>query len=202
MSIAPNTVVKGKVKNITKFGAFVDIDGEIGLLHISEISRGFVKDVSDHLKENDEVEVKVIGVDDNGKISLSMKDLEPQKAEGSEGEDKRTERPQKQFRDRDNRDNRGKRDFKDRDNRDNRGPRDFKDRDNRGPRDFKGKDNRRRDFKDRDNRGRNSEFDKERGFEDALSQFLKESDEKLKNFKAPKSGRGQIYNNSKKKKGN
>ena len=69
-------VYKGKVKKIVKFGAFVEVlKGREGLLHISNISKDHVKNVEDVLKEGQEVEVKVIGIDQQGKISLSRKEL-------------------------------------------------------------------------------------------------------------------------------
>ena len=68
--------VKGKVSGIVKFGIFVAFDGLEGLVHISEIAWGHVKDPSDYGKSGDEVEVLVIGKDDD-KISLSMKRLVP-----------------------------------------------------------------------------------------------------------------------------
>lgn len=76
MSLKPGNILEGKVVNITKFGAFVEVEGKIGLLHISEISKSFVKDVTEYLKENDIVKVKVISIDDDGKISLSIKQAE------------------------------------------------------------------------------------------------------------------------------
>ncbi len=74
MSLELGKIFEGKVVNITKFGAFVEVDGEIGLLHISEISDGYVKSVNDHLKENDKVKVKVISIKED-KISFSMKGI-------------------------------------------------------------------------------------------------------------------------------
>ena len=59
--------------NITNFGAFVEIEGKTGLVHISEVADSFVKDIREHLSEQDKVKVKVISIDDNGKISLSIK---------------------------------------------------------------------------------------------------------------------------------
>lgn len=74
MSVEVGKVVQGKVSGITKFGAFVQLpDGETGLVHISEVAEEYVKEVSDHLTENQMVTVKVISVDKNGKISLSIK---------------------------------------------------------------------------------------------------------------------------------
>ena len=72
-------VYKGKVKTIVQFGAFVEIlPNKDGLLHISEIEWGKVKEVGDVLKEGQEVEVKIIEIDSrSGKIKLSRKDLLP-----------------------------------------------------------------------------------------------------------------------------
>ncbi len=67
----------GKVKKITDFGAFVEVlPGKEGLVHISKISKDRVKSVSDVLSEGDEVHVKVIAIDRQGRVSLSMKDAE------------------------------------------------------------------------------------------------------------------------------
>jgi polyribonucleotide nucleotidyltransferase len=64
----------GKVRKIMDFGAFVEIlPGTDGLIHISQLDRGRVEKVTDVLKEGDEVLVKVLDVDDNGKIRLSRK---------------------------------------------------------------------------------------------------------------------------------
>lgn len=64
----------GKVTKIMDFGAFVEIfPGTDGLVHISQLDRGRVNKVSDILKEGDEVLVKVLDVDENGKIRLSRK---------------------------------------------------------------------------------------------------------------------------------
>jgi small subunit ribosomal protein S1 len=68
--------VKGKISGIVKFGIFVAFEGLEGLVHISEIAWGHVKDPSDYGKLGDEVEILVIGKDDD-KISLSMKRLVP-----------------------------------------------------------------------------------------------------------------------------
>ena len=73
-----NSIVEGKVSGITKFGAFVDLqNGQTGLVHISEVSRSFVSDINDLLKIGDTVSAKVISVD-NGKISLSIKQTQPE----------------------------------------------------------------------------------------------------------------------------
>lgn len=73
MTLKAGSIIEGKVVNITNFGAFVEVEGKTGLVHISEVSDVFVKNVRDHLKEDDVVKVKVISVDDNGKMSLSIK---------------------------------------------------------------------------------------------------------------------------------
>ncbi|MBQ2697378.1 MAG: S1 RNA-binding domain-containing protein [Clostridia bacterium] len=76
MQIEVGAIYEGRVTGITKFGAFVQLpENRTGLVHISEVSTGFVKEVSDHLQENQEVRVLVIGVDDNGRINLSIKRL-------------------------------------------------------------------------------------------------------------------------------
>ena len=68
------TVLTGKVTGITKFGAFVTVaPGKSGLVHISEIANSYVSDVHDHLTDGQEVKVKVIGIDQSGRINLSIK---------------------------------------------------------------------------------------------------------------------------------
>jgi polyribonucleotide nucleotidyltransferase len=67
-------VYTGLVRRVENYGAFVEImPGTDGLLHVSEISPGFVENVTDEVKEGDEVTVKVINIDDTGKIRLSRK---------------------------------------------------------------------------------------------------------------------------------
>lgn len=69
-------IYNGKVKRITKYGAFVEIlPGVEGLLHISNLSHYHVDKVEDILKTNDEIQVKVIGIDQQGKVDLSKKEL-------------------------------------------------------------------------------------------------------------------------------
>ncbi|CEP66520.1 Nucleic acid-binding, OB-fold [Moorella glycerini] len=78
MSIAVGTVVEGVVSGITKFGAFVELPGGLtGLVHISEVADTYVKDVKDFIKEKDRVKVKVINIDEKGKIGLSIKRADP-----------------------------------------------------------------------------------------------------------------------------
>jgi len=74
MTVEVGTKLEGKVTGITHFGAFVELPGGVkGLIHISEIADNYVKDVNDHLKINDTIMVKVISVDEKGKIGLSIK---------------------------------------------------------------------------------------------------------------------------------
>ena len=74
MEFGVGSVLEGKVTGITKFGAFVSLpEGKSGLVHISEIAYTYVNDVKDHLKEGQEVKVKGIGIDENGRINLSIK---------------------------------------------------------------------------------------------------------------------------------
>ena len=74
MSIEVGSKVQGKVTGITNFGAFVELpDGKTGLVHISEVADNYVKDINEHLKVGDEVEVKVMNVEADGKIGLSIR---------------------------------------------------------------------------------------------------------------------------------
>ena len=73
-----NDVVKGEVKRFTDFGAFVEINGVDGLLHLSQISWNHVKKIEDVLKVGQIVDVKIISLDKEAKkLSLSMKELMP-----------------------------------------------------------------------------------------------------------------------------
>lgn len=74
MDFSVGSIVEGKVTGITKFGAFVEMEnGKTGLVHISEIAKSYVKDINDCLKENDVVKVKILNIEENGKIGLSIK---------------------------------------------------------------------------------------------------------------------------------
>lgn len=71
-------VVEGTVLNITDFGAFIQLpEGKTGLVHISEVANTYVKDIREHLKEQDKVKVKVLSMDNSGRISLSIKKALP-----------------------------------------------------------------------------------------------------------------------------
>ncbi len=74
MEFAVGDIVEGIVTGITKFGAFVELPGKkVGLVHISEVADSYVKEVGDFIKEKDSVKVKVISIEESGKISLSIK---------------------------------------------------------------------------------------------------------------------------------
>lgn len=74
MQIEVGSILHGKVTGIAAFGAFVELEGgKTGLVHISEVSSEYVEDINQHLSSGQEVKVKVISVDPNGKISLSIK---------------------------------------------------------------------------------------------------------------------------------
>lgn len=91
MQLAIGDILEGKVTGITKFGAFVDLgEGKTGMVHISEVSTDYVEDISQYLKKDQVVKVKVINITDEGKISLSIKKAMP-KPQSSEQE--RSARP-------------------------------------------------------------------------------------------------------------
>lgn len=74
MAIKVGEIINGTVTGITNFGAFVKIgDNETGLVHISEVSHDYVNDIKEVLKVGQAIKVKVIDVDGNGKISLSIR---------------------------------------------------------------------------------------------------------------------------------
>jgi S1 RNA binding domain protein len=80
MKIQKGEIVEGKITGITKYGVFVEIDNEnSGMIHISEISSEFVKDINEVLKINQNVKAAVIGVTENGKLALSIKQLPKEK---------------------------------------------------------------------------------------------------------------------------
>ena len=72
-----NKVYTGTVKKIMEYGAFVNIvPGKDGLVHISQIKNERVENVSDEMSEGDQVQVKVLAIDDQGRVKLTMKDLD------------------------------------------------------------------------------------------------------------------------------
>jgi S1 RNA binding domain protein len=69
--------VEGTVQRITPYGAFLQLeDGKLGLVHISEIDRNYVRNVEEHLRLNDRVQAKVMAIKEDGKIDLSIKALQ------------------------------------------------------------------------------------------------------------------------------
>jgi small subunit ribosomal protein S1 len=77
-SLAPGEIIEGKVQRLTDFGAFVDIGGVDGLVHVSQLSHNRVDNPSEVLSEGQTVKVKVLSVDrDNDRISLSIKETQP-----------------------------------------------------------------------------------------------------------------------------
>lgn len=77
MAVEEGAKVVGKVSGITNFGVFVDLaDDQTGLVHISQISNSFIKDIHDVLAIGDEVTAKVTKIAPDGKIALSMKAVE------------------------------------------------------------------------------------------------------------------------------
>lgn len=78
MPVSVGAVVDGTVTGITNFGAFIQLpEGKSGLVHISEISHDYVEKVTDHLKRDQKVRVKVLSISNEGKISLSIRQAKP-----------------------------------------------------------------------------------------------------------------------------
>lgn len=92
MSQELGAIVKGKVTGITKFGAFVEIEGgKRGMVHISEISRSYVEDISKVLTVGQAVQCKIISIADDGKLALSIKQTQDENAESPKREFKKRE---------------------------------------------------------------------------------------------------------------
>ena len=74
MQLEVGNILEGKVTGITKFGAFVELPGgKTGMVHISEVAATYVNEISEHLKDNQVVKVKVLSISPEGKVSLSIK---------------------------------------------------------------------------------------------------------------------------------
>ncbi|HBS59712.1 MAG TPA: RNA-binding protein S1 [Firmicutes bacterium] len=85
-SIEIGSIVEGVVTGITNFGAFVELaGGKVGLIHISEVADVYVKDVREFLKESEVVKVKVLSIDEKGKIGLSIKALQKKPSPATDG---------------------------------------------------------------------------------------------------------------------
>ncbi|GAE31758.1 S1 domain-containing RNA-binding protein [Alkalihalobacillus hemicellulosilyticus] len=105
MSIEAGSKLEGKVTGITHFGAFVELPGgSTGLVHISEVADNYVKDINEFLKVGDEVTVKVVNVEKDGKIGLSIRKAQdrPERSERPE-RPANSERPNRPYQQRSNR---------------------------------------------------------------------------------------------------
>ncbi len=81
MELAIGRVMEGTVKTITNFGAFVALpENRTGMVHISEVANCYVSDIRQHLTEGQTVKVRVIKIDENGKVALSIKKAEDRPA--------------------------------------------------------------------------------------------------------------------------
>ncbi|SHG48136.1 S1 domain-containing post-transcriptional regulator GSP13 [Ornithinibacillus halophilus] len=90
-------IIQGKVTGIQPYGAFVALNDDVqGLVHISEVTHGYVKDINEHLTVGDEVNVKVLSVDEeNNKVSLSIRATEePPKKRPKAQPKKQVQQPQ------------------------------------------------------------------------------------------------------------
>ena len=102
MSAEVGAIVSGTVARLAPYGAFIKLEtGETGLVHISEIDRNYVRSVEEHLRIDDQVTVKVVGIKDDGKIDLSIKqaapDLQPERPRLRKGKDPEFEQKLKRF---------------------------------------------------------------------------------------------------------
>ena len=92
-------MIDGTVERITPYGAFLKLeDGRLGLIHISEIDRNYVRSVEDYLHVNDSVSAKVVAIKEDGKIDLSIKALQdPAPVRQRRGSDPQFEQMLKKF---------------------------------------------------------------------------------------------------------
>jgi len=98
--IEVGAVIEGTVQRITPYGAFLALEGgKVGLVHISEIDRNYVRNVEDYLHVNDAVQAKVVAIKEDGKIDLSIKALQdPQPSvQRQRGKDPEFEQKLKRF---------------------------------------------------------------------------------------------------------
>ncbi|PSL42265.1 S1 RNA binding domain protein [Salsuginibacillus halophilus] len=94
MAIEAGSKLEGKVTGIAKFGAFVELEGgKTGLVHISEVADQYVNDVNDYLSVGDTVTVKVMKVEDDGKIALSIRKAEAPKQEQQKSDHRKKGKP-------------------------------------------------------------------------------------------------------------
>lgn len=86
MDLVVGSIWEGKVTGITKFGAFVALpEGKSGMVHISEVANSYVNDIKDFLQEGQQVSVKIINIDNEGRINLSIKKAQPQEQAAPQG---------------------------------------------------------------------------------------------------------------------
>ena len=166
MALEVGNIVEGKVTGLAKFGVFVELgDKKVGLVHISEVASEYVSDVNDYLKINDKVKVKILSVYYKRKIPLSIKQV----SSGDLQEKKREHFKKDHYTD----NNFGRND----NNHDSFGEKDSK------------------HFYSSKNTGfRSVNKSNTTSFEDKLSRFLKDSDERLldlkRNVESKRGGRG------------
>ena len=80
MALKVGSIATGKVQSVMPFGAFVSLpENRSGLVHISEITAEYIEDINDYIKVGDSVKVKILDIDKQGKISLSIKRAKPEK---------------------------------------------------------------------------------------------------------------------------
>ena len=96
MAVEIGAILEGKVTGITNFGAFVELlDKTTGMVHISEVSSSFIKDIHEKLSEGDVVKVKVIDINEKGKVALSIKKAQPEQPEESKPKRPAGDRPKR-----------------------------------------------------------------------------------------------------------
>ena len=80
MAVEIGAIFEGQVVKMLQYGVIVRLpDGKSGLVHISEIAEGYVRDVNDYFHEGDAVKVKLVGQKEDGRLELSAKQAEPRK---------------------------------------------------------------------------------------------------------------------------
>lgn len=78
MPVSVGDILEGKITDIMQYGVFVKLnEGKSGLVHISEVSNEYVEDINQVVKKGDTVKVKILSIDGNGKIALSIKKAMP-----------------------------------------------------------------------------------------------------------------------------
>ena len=98
MQLEIGKIYEGKVRSITNYGAFVEVPVEgsrpvTGMVHISEVANTYVNDIHEFLTEGQSVNVKVIAVNEQGKISMSIKKAQPESAQTQQQKPRPPRRP-------------------------------------------------------------------------------------------------------------